>query len=160
MPTKTSDNTPQENREAQALAIVRNYAFGTAAASLVPFLQPLVLIGVQLTMARRLAGLYEIDFIENAAKSVITSLLGLGTASAVGGMVTRAAPSLASSAPGISALAGPALGGASTYAVGKVLIQHFESGGTFLTLDPDKVRDFYQEDSKPQDNVAQRPPRP
>jgi hypothetical protein len=35
------------------------------------------------------------------------------------------------------------LGGASTYAVGRVFIQHFESGGTLLTFDPAKVRDYY-----------------
>ena len=36
------------------------------------------------------------------------------------------------------------LTGASTYAVGRVFIQHFESGGTFLTLDPDKVKAHYR----------------
>jgi hypothetical protein len=27
--------------------------------------------------------------------------------------------------------------------MGKVFIQHFESGGTFLTFDPQQVRDYY-----------------
>ena len=39
----------------------------------------------------------------------------------------------------------PALAGASTYAVGKVFVQHFESGGTFLNFDPEDVRDYYAE---------------
>jgi hypothetical protein len=34
----------------------------------------------------------------------------------------------------------PAFASASTYAVGKVFIQHFATGGTFLDFDPDKVK--------------------
>ena len=30
-----------------------------------------------------------------------------------------------------------------TYAAGRVFHQHFASGGTFLTFDPDKVREYY-----------------
>ena len=37
------------------------------------------------------------------------------------------------------------VGGATTYAVGKVFIEHFESGGTFLDFDPEKMRDHFQE---------------
>ena len=39
----------------------------------------------------------------------------------------------------------PAAAGASTYAVGQVFIQHFESGGTFLDFDPDKVKAYFAE---------------
>lgn len=37
------------------------------------------------------------------------------------------------------------IGAASTYAIGKVFVQHFESGNTVLTLDPSKVRAYYVE---------------
>ena len=36
-----------------------------------------------------------------------------------------------------------AFGGASTYALSKVFIQHFESGGTLLTFDPIKVKEYF-----------------
>jgi len=39
----------------------------------------------------------------------------------------------------------PAVAGASTYAVGQVFIQHFESGGTFLDFDPEKVKGYFAE---------------
>ncbi|MDE2463441.1 MAG: GTPase, partial [Alphaproteobacteria bacterium] len=39
----------------------------------------------------------------------------------------------------------PSLAAASTYALGKVFIQHFESGGTFLDMDPDKVSAYFKE---------------
>jgi hypothetical protein len=40
----------------------------------------------------------------------------------------------------------PAFGAAATYAVGQVFIQHFESGGTFLDFDPDKVREHFRQE--------------
>ena len=43
----------------------------------------------------------------------------------------------------LAALALPATTNAVTYAIGKVFIQHFESGGTFLDFDPEKVRDYF-----------------
>ena len=37
----------------------------------------------------------------------------------------------------------PGVAAAFTYAVGKVLVQHFASGGTFLDFDPKKVREYF-----------------
>ena len=39
----------------------------------------------------------------------------------------------------------PVFAGASTYAIGKVFIQHFESGGTFLDFEPAKVRAYFSQ---------------
>ena len=39
----------------------------------------------------------------------------------------------------------PIVAGATTYAIGKIFVQHFASGGTFLTFDPDKVKAYYTE---------------
>ena len=39
----------------------------------------------------------------------------------------------------------PIIAGATTYAVGKVFHQHFASGGTFLTFDPNEVKSYYTE---------------
>jgi len=38
-----------------------------------------------------------------------------------------------------------AIHAASTYAIGKVFLQHFESRNTMLTSDPEKVRVYYAE---------------
>jgi hypothetical protein len=40
-------------------------------------------------------------------------------------------------------IAQPTLSSACTYAVGKVFIQHFSSGGTFLTFSPARVREYF-----------------
>jgi uncharacterized protein (DUF697 family) len=34
--------------------------------------------------------------------------------------------------------------GATAWALGRVFIQHFESGGTFLNLDPEQVREHFK----------------
>ena len=50
--------------------------------------------------------------------------------------------------PGVGALAGaPTMAlfsGGATWALGKVFIQHFEAGGTFLDFDPEKVKDYFK----------------
>jgi len=40
----------------------------------------------------------------------------------------------------------PIVAGAATYAIGKVFVRHFASGGTFLTFNPEKVKDYYLPD--------------
>src|SRR6201999_4230329 len=45
--------------------------------------------------------------------------------------------------PMVGLLAFPASSAALTYAVGKVFVQHFASGGTFLDFDPKTVRDHF-----------------
>jgi uncharacterized protein (DUF697 family) len=68
---------------------------------------------------------------------------GLG-APTIGAAVTT---SLLKSIPLIGSLSGlvavPALAAAFTYAVGKIFLQHFASGGTFLDFDPQKVREYF-----------------
>jgi hypothetical protein len=36
-----------------------------------------------------------------------------------------------------------AISGGMTYAIGKVFVQHFESGGTLLDFQPEKMRKYY-----------------
>jgi uncharacterized protein (DUF697 family) len=79
-------------------------------------------------------------------KSVIASLTGGVAATGVGkGMLVSLAKGIPFVGPVLGAAAMPAVAGASTYAVGQVFIQHFESGGTFLDFDPDKVKAYFAE---------------
>ncbi|WP_158300789.1 YcjF family protein [Chromobacterium sp. ATCC 53434] len=134
-------------REAEALALMRSYMPWAAGAGLVPvpLLDMAVIAGVQLKFLARLSALYQVPFSENQAKSIIAALLG----SVVPASLATTVFSLLKGIPllgfAASFLTLPALGAASTYALGKVFIQHFESGGTFLNFDPQKVRSYYQE---------------
>lgn len=143
--SESSSNS--EMAEAEAQAIVRNYCVASGAIGFIPV--PLVdlaaLTGVQLKMVHSLARVYDVPFKSSWAKSAIASLVG-GSAPL---LASRSTASMMKSVPGIGTglamVTQPALSSASTYAVGKVFIQHFSSGGTFLTFDPGKVRDYFSQ---------------
>jgi uncharacterized protein (DUF697 family) len=134
-------------RTKQANHTVNNYMIGSLAVGLVPV--PLfdlaAVTAIQLTMLHRLAKQYEIPFKKETGKSLIASLLGgvFTTQTAVPvASVIKFIPIVGQASGAISVAL---LSGATTYAVGKVFIQHFESGGTFLDFDPEKVRDYFAE---------------
>ena len=111
-----------------------------------PVVDLLALSGVQMNMIRKLSHLYDVTFSDSIVKNIITSLVGsilpLGLAGSVATLV-KAIPVIGT---GVGMLTMPALGGASTYALGKVIVQHLESGGTFLDLDPVKVREHFKQE--------------
>ena len=127
--------------------IIKNHALVSLGVGLipVPMLDLVGITGVQLNMLRRLAKVYKVPFSENKVKNVLTALIGGGGSMPVASVFA----SLAKSIP----VVGQAIGGVSmsisagtvTYAVGKVFAMHFASGGTFLSFDPEKVRDYYGE---------------
>lgn len=142
--TETETKTNRANR------IVKNYMLGSLAVGIVPI--PIVdlaaLSAIQLKMLHSLARVYDIEFSEHMGKSLLSALLGgsvpLSFSRNLGGLV-RFIPAYGQA----TAMLGVSLfGGASTYGVGKVFIQHFESGGTFLTFDPEKVKSYYSKQFK------------
>lgn len=128
----------------QAETALQSHMAAGAVAGLIPI--PLVgfaaLTAVQLNMLRHLAEIYSAEFSKEIAKSAIASLVGSDLSVGISLGVAKLLPG---PAVAISAVSGAILGTASTYALGKVFIQHFESGNTFLTFDPSKVRAHYQE---------------
>ncbi len=147
-----------EQCHAEAERLVRKYTFGGMSVGLVPI--PLVdlaaLVAVQLKMLHGLAGLYGIDFKADLVRPAIGSLVG-------GLLPTALSPSLAASLGKLIPGAGQVLGagtqvavnGAATYALGKVFIQHFAAGGTFLTFDPEVVRGYFEAQLKEGRQVAE-----
>ena len=143
-------------RSSQANNIVKKHVIGVMGASLVPIplFDLVALTGVQLKMLYSLAKLYDVPFSRNLGKSLIVSLLG-------GVMPTSAAMTLASLAkvvPGLGTATGmisvSVLGGATTYAIGSVFVQHFESGGTLLDFDPKKMRAYFSKKLEEGKDVA------
>lgn len=142
--TLVEDPTPQQTVDhlPAAEALVRKNVYITAGIGIlpVPGLDLLAISGIQLNLLYRLSKLYDVPFSKQAAKSIIATLVG-GTGTAV---LARPTFSALKAVPVVGALTAwlpmCVLGGATTYALGKVFIQHFESGGTFLTFDPQAVR--------------------
>lgn len=133
-------------RQSHAETIVNQYATYSAGAGFIPM--PLIdmaaVSGLQLKMISDMAKVYDLPFRQERAKSIISALVGgIGStalAYGAGGAVLRAVPFVG---PVLGILSMPAFAYASTYAVGRVFVQHFESGGTFLDFDPAKVRAYF-----------------
>jgi uncharacterized protein (DUF697 family) len=143
---ENATETSFKEQDAKADKCVMRYTYGSMGVGLMPF--PLVdlaaLSALQLKMLHSLAGLYEVKFMDNLGKTSISSLAGgyLPVANTSG-----FAASLAKFVPGVGSFlaygSAVMLNGAATYAIGKVFAQHFASGGTFLTFDPEAVRDYF-----------------
>jgi uncharacterized protein (DUF697 family) len=133
-------------RESKAIDTVKKYALGSMAVGLIPI--PLAdiaaLTGIQLKMLHSLSEQYEIPFSENMVKSIVSSLLG-GTLSLTVAMPVASLIKVVPVVGQVSGIMGMAMiGGAATYAVGKIFIQHFESGGTFLDFSPEKAKERFK----------------
>jgi uncharacterized protein (DUF697 family) len=146
----------QEIRSQEAKNIIKNHVIGSMGISLVPIplVDLLALTGIQLRMLHQLARLYRVPFSENLGKSLIISLVG-------GVMPTSTAITLASfvkAVPGLGTATGMVsvtlLGGATTYAVGSVFMQHFESGGTLLDFEPKAMREHFAKELRQGKQVA------
>jgi uncharacterized protein (DUF697 family) len=133
-----------ERRLKEARAIVARYRNWTiaAAAAPIPLADAALVSGVQLRMVARLARLYGVPFERVRVVSLLTALFGGWTPYTI---TTGVAGAAARMAPGIGTLIGIATSvGTSTLAtetIGKMFIQHFEDGGTFLDFEPKKYRE-------------------
>jgi uncharacterized protein (DUF697 family) len=111
----------------------------------VPLVDLVAVSGVQLKMLADISKIYGVEFQEHRGKALIASLVGYIVPSSLS---FGSVGSLLKAIPAVGALVGaPSMAlfcGASTYALGKVFIQHFESGGTFLTFDLAKVKEHFQ----------------
>lgn len=136
----------QADRLRVANSIVRTHVLLAAGAGFLPGqgLDVAALGLAQMGQLQRLGQLYRIDFSDDLARKLVAVLLGgflpLRLAASTAG-VLKMVPLLGQLAGSLS-MAG--LGGAVTYAIGQVFIQHFESGGTFLTFDPQQVRSYFE----------------
>ena len=147
-------NTVVENdvasRSAQAAKIVRNYSLGSVVPSLipVPMIDLAVVTGIQLKMLHSLAHVYGIEFKEEFGRSAIASLIGGTVALSTARVVSSAVKAIPAIGSLVGAVTMPVINGGTTYAIGKVFTQHFESGGTFLTFDAAKVREHFEKELK------------
>ena len=111
----------------------------------VPIVDVVALMGVQLNMIRKMAAEYNIPFRQDVGKSIITSLMGGFLPVPLGCAIASLVKFIPLIGQTTGAVTMPVISGASTYAIYKVFVQHFESGGTFLDLDPSKVKSYFSE---------------
>jgi uncharacterized protein (DUF697 family) len=144
---EAAETTIVQVPQAEVDAVIRKRVYAAMALGLAPI--PLVdlvgLTAVQIELVRALAKKYEVPFKGNRVKSLVGSLVG-------GILPVGIAPlfaSLIKSVPFIGFTTGAAsmciLGGASTYALGKVFDKHFASGGNLLDFKVEKVQAGFKE---------------
>jgi uncharacterized protein (DUF697 family) len=131
------------DKDVAAQEIVKKYALYSAGAGLIPF--PVAdfaaITALEVKMLNDLGNLYGVPFQQEMVRPIVASLIG-GYSSTklgwgVGGSFMKSVPIVGQA---LGLLSMPAFGAGLTYAIGKVFIQHFASGGTFLDFDPEKVR--------------------
>ena len=133
----------------RAAMLLNDYTVASMTIGLVPV--PLAdvaaLTGVQFRMLNKLGKLYGEKISAHRAKTLITSLVGGSVP-----LASVSAASLAKLVPGFGTTAGTlgmvSMGGASTYALGRVLIRHFESGRDLDQFSAASAHDSFSEELK------------
>jgi uncharacterized protein (DUF697 family) len=145
-PPHPKEESSAPSREMLADRIIRENMLWAAGGGLipVPMLDMVAITIVEVKMLKELAEIYNLPFREDQVKSILVSLLaGIG-APVLGAAISLSVVKLIPAAGYLLGLvAVPGVAAAFTYAVGKVFVQHFASGGTFLDFDPKKVREYF-----------------
>jgi uncharacterized protein (DUF697 family) len=130
-------------KQVRAQQTLRRYVWYSAGAGLIPvlYLDGAAVGALQLKMLADISKIYGVPFEENLGKAAAASVAGF--------IIPHAAAfgALSKAIPGISVLAAPlAAGFAGVYSwvLGSLFIQHFESGGTFLDLNPERLRGYFR----------------
>ncbi|MEL6865685.1 MAG: DUF697 domain-containing protein [Bacteroidota bacterium] len=144
---KTVKNTVMSSsseRASHADTIIRNHVVWSMGAGFIPVLiaDIFAVSALQLDMIRQMCKVYDIDFQETQGKAIVTSLTSTTLARLGAGSLVKMIPGIGSMLGGLTV---SIFAGASTYALGEVFKQHFESGGTILDFDPDRLRKYYKE---------------
>lgn len=135
------------DKYAEGSRLVSTYAKWAAGAALVPV--PLVdmvaITGLQIKMITDLAEHYDTPFRQEWVRGSLAALTsGIGStklAYGLGASLLKVVPVIGSYGAMITL---PALAAATTYAVGQVFLQHFESGGTLLTFNAKNMRAHFE----------------
>jgi uncharacterized protein (DUF697 family) len=149
---KMGDKT---ERTKHADTVIRNHIVWSMGAGMIPI--PIAdffaVSAIQLDMVRQLCKLYEVDFKENEMKAVVTALTTSGFAKAGARMAIKLVPGIGTIIGGVTMAI---LSGASSFAVGEVFKKHFETGGTILDFDMDRLKKMYNEKFEKGKKVARK----
>jgi uncharacterized protein (DUF697 family) len=127
--------------------IIRNHVYSSVAIGLVPL--PLIdfagITVIQLNLVKKIARMHNKEFSAGLTTNIISTMIG----GALPVAITPALGSLVKIIPVVGYTLGvvtlPVMAGASTYSIGHVFHKHFESGGTLLTFNPQKIKSYYEE---------------
>jgi len=136
-----------QQRIEQANQIIKKYTRWSAGLAVVPIpvIDLAALVTSQTSMIAELTSIYDVPFGEEIKKSLVSVIITGFFSHSVSALPWL---SLSKIIPGFGLLLGtisyPVAAGASTYAIGKVFMLHFESGGTLLDFDSVKMKDYFR----------------
>jgi uncharacterized protein (DUF697 family) len=136
-----------ETNEQKSDKVTRRYVLWSMGGGLIPIvgLDIAAIIAAQLKMISELSKVYGVEFKENRAKSIVTTLIGgLGIVPVGTGVLFSAMKLIPLVGPLAATVALPVSAGAITYATGKIFTAHFASGGTLLDFNPEKMKAAYK----------------
>ncbi|MCC6723873.1 MAG: DUF697 domain-containing protein [Saprospiraceae bacterium] len=144
----------KNEREKHAETVVRNHVmFSMGAGAIpVPVADVLAVSASQLDMIRQLCKVYDVDFSETQGKAIVSSLTTSTLARIGARSLLKFVPVVG---PIIGGVVNAAMAGASTYALGQVFKAHFNTGGTILDFDPDRLKKMYNEQFEKGKKVAE-----
>lgn len=135
-----------EEREKQSLELVRKFALASVGVGIFagPLLDFVALTALLVLMIEKLAARYQRPFYPSLAKSLVASLLAASVqywaAYSVAAGLLKFVPFVGW---GAVLLVSPAVAYAVTHAIGTLFIMHFESGGTLLDFDIQKMHEEF-----------------
>jgi uncharacterized protein (DUF697 family) len=140
----SNSNSNKAERRKHADTVVRNHVIFSMGAGFIPIpvADIFAVSASQLDMIRQLCKVYDIDFQETQGKAIVSALTSSTLARVGAGSLAKAIPFVGSLVGGVT---NSVLSGASTYALGEVFKRHFETGGTVLDFDVDRLKRVYQE---------------
>ncbi|SRR3990167_3950346 len=136
-----------EDKSAEAEELIRKHSYAAAGVGLIPipWVDFIGLTAIQMKMLYQLSETYKIEFSEDRGKAIIGSLVSGFLPVAIAQPVASFLKAIPLIGQTTGAITMSILGGSTTYAIGRVFNQHFATGGTFLDLDPSKVKAYFKE---------------
>jgi uncharacterized protein (DUF697 family) len=147
------DRHQRDGRFESANDIVKDYALWAGGFGLLPL--PIIdfaaITATQVRMASELnkhyrrwhPERYDQRFSHERIRAIIASLIGGSVPVAAGTGLSSLLKGIPLIGQALGLVTTPVFAWASTVAVGRVFIEHFESGGTLLDFDPEKMRHYY-----------------
>jgi uncharacterized protein (DUF697 family) len=132
------------DRRLRATKVVDRFSFWSGVAGLlpIPFVDLAAVAALQIQMLRLISQVYDVPFSENRGKALIAGIFGTVIPVSTGVGMASVVKSIPIAGTAVGALATPALAVAATFAIGRVFIQHFATGGTLLDFEPPNYREF------------------
>jgi uncharacterized protein (DUF697 family) len=154
----TEPEVAELTKQQKSEKLIKDHILWSAGAGLIPF--PLLdiagITAAQIRLVSKMSEVYGVPFSEHRVKNIVTPLIAsIGVVPAGAAIISSLVKSVPVLGTAVGVASMPVVAGATTYAIGKVFISHFEAGGTLLDFNPEKMKAYYAEMFKEGKKVAE-----